>query len=286
MFANISHCIGDLDAGAVTKQDIKDSLKRIKGLPRRNQKKYSKQTLASLFSLATPPEDQISSKTVKEHLKLLQGLFNTYLVKELELLSESPTDGVTFEYDDTRFGSLTDKQVVQALDASASKPSWFRWLLRLAVYTGARRSELAKLRTDDFHVCDDTGIQYILIREGKTVAATRRVPLHRELVASGLLELVKDKSGALFPIALNNHNRITELFGQLIPDRVNEYGERLVFHSIRHTFITSLRSKGVETAIVQELVGHSKTGAGVTDRYTHRLKLSDMATAIDNLSYG
>ena len=41
-----------------------------------------------------PEDDLVSSKTVKDYLKLCQGLFSTYLTGELDVLESSPTNNV------------------------------------------------------------------------------------------------------------------------------------------------------------------------------------------------
>jgi len=80
-------------------------------------------------------------------------------------------------------------------------------------------------------------------------------------------------------------NSITNRFRSLNMDKKTEDGERIVFHSLRHTFITKARSKGIETVLVQEVVGHEKTGSGVTDRYTHRFSLEDLLPVVDAVTY-
>ena len=59
----------------------------------------------------------------------------------------------------------------------------------------------------------------------------------------------------------------------------------VVLHSIRHTFITKARSAGVTDALVQQTVGHEKTGAGVTDRYTHVFPVASLLKVVDSVQY-
>lgn len=92
-----------------------------------------------------------------------------------------------------------------------------------------------------------------------------------------------DRKGGdlIFPIAAGNLNRVTENFYALLDVKLNDLGERRVFHSTRHTFITKTRAAGVANSIVQQVVGHEKTGAGMTDRYTHTFQLKDVLGAVD-----
>ena len=127
-------------------------------------------TLAEIVKLKIPLRHRISDKSVKEHLKLCQSLFSRYLVQEEDILKESPTNGIRLELEDKRFASLKDSEVRSVLDKSITKPVWFQWFLKVAVYSGARRAEIAGLRSVDFKFCSDTKRYYFIIHEGKTKA--------------------------------------------------------------------------------------------------------------------
>ena len=285
MYENICNFLGaETDVGVLTKHDLRSCLQQISLLPKRNIKKYKGMSLSEALAASVPDEDRLSGKYVREHLKLMQGLFSGYLTKHLELLVSSPTDGVSYEYADTRFGCLPDAEVVSVVTKAAQCEEWVYYFVLLAAYSGARRSEIANLKMSDFKV-DADGISYFIIKKGKTAAAVRRVPIHSELIKRGLLHYVKASTDLLFSVAHQNPNRVTDAFNDLLSLKTSEFGERLSLHSLRHTFVTKARSKGVEIGTVQELVGHSKRGAGVTDRYTHRYELADLRDAVEKIRY-
>ena len=58
-----------------------------------------------------------------------------------------------------------------------------------------------------------------------------------------------------------------------------------MLHSLRHTFITKARAAGVATGLIQQVVGHEKSGAGITDRYTHSFPLKDVLVVGDSVGY-
>ncbi len=270
LFDNLIFFIGDKPVGNVTKKMLQRAFKSISRLPQRNKAPYKNMTLDEIVEIRIPPRHRISDKSVKEHLKLCQSLFSRYLVQEEDTLKEAPTNGIRLELDDKRFASLKDSEVRSILDKAKTKPIWFQWFLKIALYSGARRSEIAGLRGADFKFCSDTNRYYFLIHDGKTKAAKRSVPVHSKLLEDGLLAFIGDDlKSLLFPLAHRSPNRVTDLFGSMVESKTNELGERIVFHSVRHTFITKTRSQGVETVLVQQVVGHEKRGAGVTDRYTH-----------------
>jgi len=285
IYENILFFLGDVSIASVTKQQLKEALVSISGLPVRNKKEYRKKPIAELVNMDVPVKDKISNKYVREHLKLAQSFFNSYLMNEVDVLESSPTVGLKWGYDDVRFACLSDSQVRRVVIASKSKPEWFQWFVLLSVYSGARRSEIAKLHARDFMLDDDSGRHYFFIRQGKTRAARRRVPVHNELIEAGLMDWVNSIDGLLFDKAKKNPNRATELFNSLLPEDVNDIGERMVLHSLRHTFITKARSTGVNHTLLQQVVGHEKTGAGITDRYTHDFPLHAVLCVVDNVSF-
>lgn len=55
----------------------------------------------------------------------------------------------------------------------------------LLAYTGARRSEIAKLRVSDVRLDDDSQRYYIMIGDSKTEAGIRQVPISQRLINMG-----------------------------------------------------------------------------------------------------
>jgi len=145
---------------------------------------------SELVDINVLAEGKISNKYVREHLKLAQGFFGSYLMRGVDMLKSSHTIGLRWEYDDVRFASLSDSQVRRVIIASKRKPEWFQWFVLVSIYSGARRSEIAQLNANDFMLDDESGCHYFLFRQGKTKAARRRVPVHNELIEAGLLDWV------------------------------------------------------------------------------------------------
>lgn len=286
LFDNLLFFIGDRPVHEISKQALRAALDAVAQLPQRNKKQYRGKPLAELVKLDIPEQDRVGDKYVREHLKICQSLFSRYLLQEMDILDKSPTEGLRLESEDVRFASLTDAEVRTVIERSEAKPEWFRRFILLAVYSGARRSEIANLRTEDIKRCPDTGRYYFVVRQGKTKAARRIVPVHKRLIEAGVLQWAEEAQGLLFPTANANPNRVTDMFGALLDRRVNELGERIVFHSLRHAFITKARAAGIETVLVQQVIGHEKSGAGVTDRYTHTFQLRELLPVVDACNFG
>lgn len=285
IFDSILFILGDVPVGDITKSHLKAALTVIAEMPRRNLKAYKNLSLVEISQIDVPFDDRVSGKYVKDHLKVLQSFFSRYLVQERGLLSVAPTEALRWEYESVRFACLGASAIRDILEKSDAGPEWFKWFIRLAVYSGARRGELAKLTVHDFKKDADTGRHYFVIRTGKTQAATRRVPLHKSLIFAGLLKFLKSSSSVIFPEVADNLNKVTDKFGALVDEPINEVGERVVLHSLRHTFITNARSAGVQSVLVQQVVGHEKSGAGMTDRYTHEFPLSAVLCVVDAVDF-
>jgi integrase len=257
----------DTPVDKITRRDIKNLLEVVAGLPRQNKKPYNKMTVRECLDLDEVPEDdRVAPKTVKDYLKLCQGLFSTYLTSEMDILASSPTLNVRYEAHSKSYGDYSKTEMRRLVAHFKNLSGWKKWIPLLLAYTGARRAEIAKLKRSDVRLDDDSQRYYIMIDDTKTEAGTRQVPLSLHLLDLGFLDYVEGFSAgdSLFP-DLTNFNQITHFFHDIrevleIP-YLNDYGARRVVHSLRHTFITEAR-KTNELTPVQKVVGHEHSGKG------------------------
>jgi integrase len=145
-----------------------------------------------------------------------------------------------------------------------------------ALFTGARRSELAGLTVENVDT-ESFGAPVITITKDrsrgkrlKTQGSQRAVPLHKELLRLGFLEFVssvRENQGAdswLFPdIAPDKPEALkgwTKWFSRYIRDREVESPDK-VFHSFRHGFKDALRAGAVGEDVIDALTGHSTKGS-------------------------
>lgn len=127
----------------------------------------------------------------------------------------------------------------------------------LLIYCGLRVSELVALDKDDVLIGDRSGS--VRIREGKGSVA-RQVPIPPEARhhLRKYLATREDEDPALF--LSNYRRRISVRSVQTMLAKYNVHP-----HQLRHTFGRTLTSKGIDIAIVAELMGHSDIN--VTRRY-------------------
>jgi len=149
--------------------------------------------------------------------------------------------------------------------------AWY-WMPLLLLYTGARREELAQLRSSDVRRSED-GIWHLNIlatsdsedgeRGVKTESSRRLIPLHPDLIARGLLEYraTVPATGQLFPMLRQNS---AGYFGANFGKHWGNYLRKVVglktpvnpMHGFRHTFKTLCRDAGISEEIHDALTGH------------------------------
>jgi integrase len=161
-------------------------------------------------------------------------------------------------------------------------------LVRLALVTGARLEELCALKVSDAHKKNDGW--WLDIRQGKTAAAVRTVPVHdsaahvleRRTAAKGEHEFIfhnlvpggpdKRRSWSVSK-AFGNYTRTLDLKAE----------ERQTFHSLRKTYVEVMEAADVRLSTIQLLIGHKRQSLALnTYSFGQRVELRK---AIDKLHY-
>lgn len=244
----------------------------------------------------------VKPETINRDVGALRAALND-AVTEFEILKANPLSGVKMSKVDRNkrvVRALTEAEkarLLKALDerddrkreARASANAWrekrgreplppigrFADALTPAVIvsleTGLRRGELfalewqqVDLRAKEVHVKGDTTKSYL----------TRTVPLNaraRAAFRDWWLQCGQPKTGHVFsndgePIKNLKHSyhAILEAAGT---KRVNDKGERVTWHSLRHTFGSLLGAAGVDPETIRDLMGHADLAT--TQRYLH-----------------
>lgn len=165
-----------------------------------------------------------------------------------------------------RYLTVVEQQQL-LLAARQSKWDKFYLLILIAITSGARRSELMKLRH-----CD------IDWDNGRAMCRDTKNGSDKTLIFTGavMVELIRFRNDGvqLLFSSYRNHRvqydfryewkKALEAAG--IPE-LDEHGEKLVFHSLRHTFCSTLANTGAELHEIASLAGHKNIQT--TMRYTH-----------------
>jgi integrase len=172
-----------------------------------------------------------------------------------------------------------------------NKPDFY-WLPIVAMFTGARREEIASLKAANVKTVDD--VPCFQIEEGKNADARRLVPIHPQLIAMGFMDYAKHVQSLrmeyLFPHLKDGPNGRGKNTGRHFSDWLEVKGitdSRKVFHSFRHTVTTRLHATGANPAHVMQITGH-RGEAGQTvhfGTYTHDVGLKALADTLEKLAY-
>lgn len=145
---------------------------------------------------------------------------------------------------------LNQDQRRRLLDASTGA---FRSLLLSGMHTGARYGELRELRAEDF----DRARRSLHIRRGKT--GSRTVPLS-DAATAFFAEQVRGKLPAAFLLMRDDgmpwqHSDQDELMREAV--RKARLPAGTVFYTLRHSFISTALSNGIEITAVAKMCGTS-----------------------------
>ena len=284
------------DVTAITKQDIKQVMEVVENLPKRVVQPYRSMTIQQLIQCDdVPPDDLVGVEAIHKHLKLYKSLFKTFLTENKDILSKSPTEGVVAAPSKARFGAYSATEMKKFVGWALKQPdNWQKWITLLLAYTGARRGEIAKLEKSQIKFDEDSQRHYFLIAEGgqgKTENATRQVVIHPKLIEWGFMDYVDRqwKERIFSEVAGTNMTKIGKMFADLrdqlgIP-YLDDYGQRRLLHSIRHSVCSSAMAGWVKNILhLQQTVGHEKSG-GITKRYLHTFPLSSVSYVIDGIDW-
>lgn len=147
------------------------------------------------------------------------------------------------------------------------------WIPLIAAYTGARREELAQLYVADIHQhgCGSWFIRIIDDQPDKSVktdSSRREVPVHDDLIALGLLELVEGRPSAsrVFPQLLKVSDGFAGIVSKSwrpITQRCGVYQSgRHPLHAFRHSFKTLAREHGIPKEVSDWITGHASGHVG------------------------
>lgn len=128
----------------------------------------------------------------------------------------------------------------------------------IMLYTGVRVSELLNIKCSDVDIAAHT----IHVAGTKTDAADRIVPVHRELIPYLEKLLATNKE---YLIEADGEKVLIEKYRIYFRRGMQQIGIDHSAHILRHTFIKNMESNGVETAIVQKIVGHTKGSQDTTE---------------------
>ena len=221
---------------------------------------------------------KVAKTTVKRDLSFVRSFVNWACAKPQKY---SPTPlSITLEAKGESWAYLDQqdlKLIFDKLTEHAVKP-WQLWIPIIGLYTGARISEIASIKTAD--VIKKNEIDTVHLRGTKTNASDRVIPLHNDILQIGFLDFVaaRRKSGAEmlfdFPIASSNGpGKAASKWYTSYKRKIGLTNQFKVFHSFRPTMVDHIKQAGVGYDSRCQYVGHD-SGGGVHNKVYARKELN------------
>ena len=234
--------------------------------------------------LKTRVDAGVAPATAVIDIKTLQVAFGR--AERLGIILKNPVLPVELPHEtSSERGSFTHEQV-EALLGSAPTEDW-RTLIYLAYYTGARLSDCVALTWQNVDPAQKV-IRYTQQKTGKEVV----VPMHPDLFerVCWLSEFFQEGPlcGELAERGSGGKHGLSESFKRIVKKAGIDQGivqgqgvrkfTKLTFHSLRHSFNSTLANAGVSQEIRCKLTGHSSFS--MNDRYT-KFNIPPLKSAID-----
>nr|WP_324258077.1 DUF3258 domain-containing protein [Cellvibrio fontiphilus] len=284
--------VGDLPVAEITKKIIKDFLNQYGQLPRRTLKAYKGKQISELWGCVVPEGDRIAVRTMTGTKKFLLGIFR-YAVNQEYLISSPAADldmKIKLEKKRGHFLDSEVRKIFEVLESDTHyiKNKWMKWAVLFGAYTGARAGEVLNLLKEDIKRDAELDCWSVVVRGTKTRNALREFPVPPELIDKGFLEFVGNGSGKVFAESKSDKS-ITNFFPLILEKsgvpKVNTKNLSRSFHSFRHSVVTKVRGAGFSESLIQQIVGHERTGAGITDTYTHDFTPEQLLPVVQVITY-
>lgn len=299
----VDFCGGEIAASAIDVDEVQQVKKALMSTPTgRNKSKIvrGKPLMEQIDFAASHALPVLSATSVNKYLGYFDSLYGW--AKTNKLVSTNPFEGVRVKNNKKanrremfKKGEIT--QILTELETNTLgtvKNKSQYWGALIAIYTGARRNEVAGLMVGDVKHDDASGIWYFDITDEeeqgkgvKTEAAKRLVPIHSKLIDLGFLgylehakQIVSDRSKEgemgprlLYDLTYTNHDKWGRKLGRYVNEKLLKGlglhdSNKRTLHSFRHSFITHLVAAGVQVDAIQALVGHEQDTVTKTT-YTH-----------------
>jgi len=220
---------------------------------------------------------EVMPATVNRHLACLKSIFNKAKAWN-KFSGENPVKNVKlFKENNQRLRFLEKEEIVKLL-ANCNKH--LKPIVIIGLNTGMRKGEILGLKWRDIDI--RRGIIHLLNTKNGEI---REVPVN-EQVKTALIRTKKHPESQ-YVFCKTNGKQLkfinTSFFTALKKSGINNDSdkEKIVFHSLRHSFAAHLAMAGVDMNTIRELLGHKSLK--MTMRYSH-LSPSHKQRAVDILN--
>lgn len=243
-----------------------------------------------------------SAKTARDRLNWVKGLLK-YAAQDLELIPKNTWEGLEIKVSKTTNRQPWSEAHLRKLlghdiwqkgtlpkDSKAGGMAAY-WIPLLALYTGARCSELCQLLVSDVDIASEIPTLRITNdaqgQRVKTTAGHRTIPIHSELIRLGFLDYVRSVEGTtLWPKLRQRAGKAGGYFSQYFGElrRQLDIPENVVFRSFRHSVRTSLSEAQIPEPTIDRILGHETQGSVGARIYTH-VSMKSLKDGVEALKF-
>ena len=254
----------------------------------------------------------IKEKTIKRHFSGLNQYFKWLQVESY--VAHNPFSGQQFNIDPGERRKWTKDELLTLFGSeeyqTETKDSARHWIPLIALFSGMRLEEIARLRPEhDFFLADPVApsekrllVMQVAATDAwrpKTPAAEREIPVHSWLITHGLENLVRrrlqeleDPDARKKSIYLFRELQPTGSNGTMTASFSREFSRlktklklptEVTFHSFRHLFRSQLGVLNIPDRIIDALLGHQDVERKVKSAY-EKFESRDLAGAVEQFS--
>lgn len=230
---------------------------------------------------STMDKAKLSPRSIQYCLAVIRQVFNE-AARRRRFRGENPAKMVKVSLgDNKRVGFLTQEKAAELLAELKNRSLQLHDIALLALHCGLRESEVFSLTWDcvDF----EQGSLFIKETKGKknrhafmTTDVKKMLMARYQGIDSGFVFL--DRNGSRIQRISASFFRAVDALG--LNRGVTDRRQKVVFHTLRHTFASWLVQGGEPLYTVSKLLGHSTTA--MTERYSH-LAPDNMRGAVERM---
>ncbi len=229
---------------------------------------------------------KMSARTIDNKIGCVRALFN-FAIKQGYYFATNPAQGRQILSKKEKINNgwaimeMDEVKVVYSagnLDFHRHDDPDFYWVVMLALFTGCRVGELTCLMKHQISVTDD-GTHYLKIRDAKTFAGIRQVPMPTKLWNHGFKDFVADKDENIFRYVdregKGSGNAVGKKFSRYLKS-LKISRRKLVFHSVRKFFNDFMRDERIPFEVRCQLLGHEIENVNIT-HYSDKFSVDHLA---------
>ena len=301
--------IGDIKSDDLQHAHIVSYKTALLQLPSNRKKGIFKSlSVDQILQMDIPAEKRLSTETLKNNIGKISSFLhwlaaNNYSQSNLSdpLQGATPPSKPAHE----QRSIFTSKQLVRLFHSEQysqglHKQDSHYWVPLLALFTGARQTELCQLYKEDIYQFEGSDIWVIDINDKHGDQSLKRshhariVPIHQQLIDMGFIDYIHNlKHQRVFSDLQLKRDGYGQSFSRWFCTtylnkkncNIKSEGQSPVFHSFRHTFITRLDHMDIQPHHIAHIVGHTPTGGETVNRYAKPKDIEMRGQIINSLTY-